>query len=149
MKRKIILGVVLLIVVAGSIVAWKYFEKATNYAEKNPDVTLSAKELIASFEQDTAAAAKRFIDKIVRVSGTVKSFDSSAVVLGEEGDPSSVVVGMDERNKQRISSLREGANATLQGKFSGYSKASSDPEDLLSSLGTTINLDYGGVINKN
>lgn len=111
-------------------------------------MTISVKELFTAFEQDTATANKRFIDKIVRVSGTVRSFDSSAVVLGEEGDASSVVVGLDERNKQSISSLKEGAAATLQGKFSGYSKASADPEDLLSSLGTTINIDYGGVITK-
>lgn len=148
MKRKIIIGVVLLIVVVGSIAAWKYFEKATNYAEKDPEIIVTAKEMVEAFSQDTAKANSRFMDKIIRVSGMVKSFDSSAVVLGEEGDPSSVVIGLDERNKQTVGSLKEGSHATLQGKFSGYSKGSADPDDLLSSLGTTINIDYAGVINK-
>ena len=148
MKRKIILGVVLLIVVAGSIAAWKYFEKATNYADKEPDITITTKELVDAFDKDTASASKRFMDKIVRVTGIVQSFDSSAVVLSDEGNASSVVVGLDERNKESVSPLKVGAPVTLQGKFSGYSKSSADPDDLLSSLGTTINIDYGGVINK-
>lgn len=148
MKRKIILGVVILIVVAGSIAAWKYFEKSTNYAAKDPDVTVTAKELVAAFESDTAAASKRFLDKIVRVTGAVKSFDSSAVVLGEEG-PSDVVVGLDDRNSTGIGQIKIGETVTLQGKFSGYSKASGDGDDLLSSLGgTTVNIDYAGVVKK-
>src|SRR5215204_1616016 len=118
MKRKIILGVVILIVVVGSIAAWKYFEKSTNYADKTPDITISAKELVAAFESDTAAASKRFMDKIIRVSGLVKSFDSSAVVLGEDG-PSDVVVGLDDRNSKGIDQMKLGQAATLQGKFSG------------------------------
>ena len=148
MKRKIILGVVLLIVVVGSIAAWKYFEKATNYADKEPDMTVTAKELIAAFDKDTAVAGKQYMDKIIRVSGIVQSFDSTAVVLGEAGDPSSVAVGLDKRNNESWSLLKVGENAILQGKFSGYRKASGDPDDMLSSLGTTINIDYGGVINK-
>jgi len=148
MKRKIILGVLLVIVVAGSIAAWKYFEKSTNYASKEPDIMVTAKELIAAFDKDTTTASKQFMDKIIRVTGTVKSIDSSAVVLEEEGSASSVVVGLDERNKKNISELNVAEKATLQGKFSGYTKASADPDDLLSSLGTTINIDYAGVINK-
>lgn len=147
MKRKIILVAVLLVIVAAGIAAWKYFEKSTNYASKDPEVTVTAQELLNAFEKDTAAASKRFMDKIVRVSGKVQSVDSSAVVLGEEGSPSSIAVGLDKRNQQSIAQLKAGAMATLQGKFSGYRKASGDSEDLLSSLGTTINIDYGGVVN--
>jgi hypothetical protein len=148
MKRKIILGIVILIVVGGSIAAWKYFEESTNYAAKNPDITITAKEIVAAFEADTALAGKRFMDKIVRVSGVVKSFDSSAVVLGEDG-PSDVVVGLDDRNAKGIGQMQVGEMATLQGKVSGYRKASGGGDDLLSSLGgTTVNIDYGGVISK-
>ena len=147
MKRKIILGIAVLIVVGGSIAAWKYFEKSTNYVEKDPEIITTAKEMVGQFEADTAAASKRFMDKIIRVSGVVKSFDSSAVVLGEEG-ASDVVIGLDDRNSHGITHLKLGEAATLQGKFSGYSKAGGG-DDLLSSLGgTTINIDYAGVISK-
>jgi hypothetical protein len=64
------------------------------------------------------------MDKIVRVTGLVKSLDSSAVVLGDEGSPSEIVVGLDDRNLNGIQHLKAGDTAMLQGKFSGYSKAS-------------------------
>ena len=59
-----------------------------------------------------------------------------------------MVVGLDERNKKDISELKVGEAATLQGKYSGYEKSSGDPDDMLASLGTTIHIDYGGVIKK-
>ena len=150
MKRKIILGAVLLIVV-GAIIGYRlYSKKVVNYAEENPDAVVSAGELVQAFDIDTAAASKKYLDKIVRVSGVVKSMDSTAVVLGEEGFPSDVVVGLDDRNLKNLSSLNIGKPATLQGKVSGYSKQSGDSDDLLASLGgTTVNIDYAGVIAKN
>lgn len=148
MKRKILIGILVLIVVGGSVGYYLYSKKVQNYADGDPDFTVTATELIKAFDTDTASAVKKFIDKKIRVSGIVKSLDSSAVVLSEEGSASSVVVGLDERNKKTISQLKLGETATLQGKFSGYDKASGDPDDMLASLGTTINIDYGGVISK-
>ena len=147
MKRKIIFGVLIVIVVIGSIAAWKYFEKATNYADQDPDITINSKELVEAFNSDTASANRRFMDKVIQVTGSVKSLDSSAIVLGEEGNASDVVVGLDERNLKGLSQLKIGQSATLQGKYSGYTKSSGD--DLISSLGgITINIDYAGVKNK-
>jgi len=148
MKRKILIGVLVLIVVAGSVGYYMYSKKVQNYAEGEADISITAKQLVEAFDKDTASAVKRFMDKKVRITGSVKSFDSSAVVLFGEVSASSVVVGLDERNKKSISQLKEGEQASLQGKFSGYSKASADPDDMLSALGTTINIDYGGVISK-
>ena len=148
MKRKILIGVLILIVVGGSVGYYLYTKKVQNYAEGEPDINITAKELVEAFDKDTASAVKRFMDKKIRVTGTIKSLDASAVVLSEEGSASSVVVGLDERNKKNISQIRVGEAATLQGKFSGYDKSSGDPEDMLASLGTTVNIDYAGVVSK-
>lgn len=148
MKRKIIIGILILIVVGGSVGYYLYSKKVQNYAEDDPDFTVTATELIKAFDSDTAVAAKKFIDKKVRVIGLVKSLDSSAIVLGEEGT-SDVVVGLDERNKADISKIKAGETVTVQGKVSGYQKSSGNPDDLIESLGgTTVNLDYAGIIKK-
>lgn len=148
MKRKIIIGVLILIVVVAGVGYYLYQEKVQNYGKGDADITITAKELIDAFEKDTTAAAKKFMDKKIRVTGTIKNLDSSAIVLEEEGNASSVVVGLDERNKKDVSELKVGEAATLQGKYSGYEKSSGDPDDMLASLGTTIHIDYGGVIKK-
>lgn len=149
MKRRIIIGILILIVVAASVGYYMYNKKVQNYADGEADITITAKELIAAFDSDTAKAVKQFADKKVRVTGVVKSIDSSAIVLAEDGTPSSVVIGLVEGNKKNISQLKLGETAALQGKFSGYEKSSGDPDDMLASLGTTIHIDYGGVIKTN
>ncbi|HEY6954689.1 MAG TPA: hypothetical protein VI385_05560 [Flavisolibacter sp.] len=145
MKRTVtILLIVLILIVIGALIGYRmYTNKVPNYADQTPDLTVSTTELADAFNKDTAIASKRFMDKIVRVTGLVKSLDSSAVVLGDEGSPSDIVVGLDDRNLKGIQHLKAGDTAMLQGKFSGYSKASGD--DLLASLGATIKIDYAGL----
>jgi hypothetical protein len=145
MKRSAtIILVILLLIAIGAFVGYRvYTNKVPNYADETPEITTTTTELADAFNKDTANASKRFMDKIVRVTGIVKSMDSSAVVLGEEGNPSDVVVGLDDRNLKGIQYLKAGDTAILQGKFSGYSKASGD--DLFASLGATIKIDYAGV----
>jgi hypothetical protein len=145
MKRTVtILLIVLILIVIGALIGYRmYTNKVPNYADQTPDLTVSTTELADAFNKDTAIASKRFMDKIVRVTGLVKSLDSSAVVLGDEGSLSDIVVGLDDRNLKGIQHLKVGDTAMLQGKFSGYSKASGD--DLLASLGATIKIDYAGL----
>ena len=144
MKRKIIIGVVILIVVAGSIAAWKYFEKTDDLANQQPDVKVSAKELIAAYKSDTASANKMYTHKIVQVTGMVTKVDSSAVELGEEGSMSTVAVGLDNRHLEDLRKLKVGSTVTLQGECTG----SSSEDDLLADLGVTVQIKAAGVINK-
>jgi hypothetical protein len=149
MRRKIFLGILLLIVVA-AIIGYRMYSKQTpDIVQDNPDITVSAKELIAAFERDTAAAGKTYLDKIVEVTGMVKMVDTSgAIIMGEEGTPSEVVIGLDRRHREEVGKLRVGAVATLQGICSGYNKSSGDPDDMLASLGATIQLRSAGIKNK-
>lgn len=147
MKRNIIFGIVLLIVIAAAVGIYLYTKKTPDAVQEKPEATVSAKELIAAFEQDTAAARTRFIDKIVEVTGTVKKIDTSGtVLLGEEGLSSDVSIGLDRRHLKDYEKLQLGQTAVLQGVCSGYTKsASSDPNDLLASLGGTVELRSAGV----
>jgi hypothetical protein len=148
MKRTtVILLIVLALIAICAFIGYRmYTNKVPNYADQAPDITVTSTELLEVFNKDTAIASKRFMDKVVRVSGMVKSLDTSAVVLGEEGSPSDIVVGLDDRNVKGLGHVKVGDSAILQGKFSGYSKASGD--DLLASLGATIKIDYAGLKDK-
>ena len=147
MKRKIILIVLAVVLIAGAIAAYLYFKPTPDIVQSQPDVAVKVSELIAAFEKDSAAARNLYLDKIVAVTGPVKSIDTSgAVVLGEEGSPSEVVVGLDRRHMQDHQQLKVGEVTTVQGICSGYSTSGgSDPDDLLASLGTTVQLRSAGV----
>lgn len=149
MKRKIIL-IVLVIIAVVAIIGYRMFTKSTpDIVQDKPDVTVTAKELITAFEVDTAAAGKRFIDKVVEVTGMVKTVDTSgAVVLGEDGSPSEVVIGLDRRHVADAHQIKEGSTVVMQGICSGYNKSSGDPDDMLAGLGATIQLRSAGLKNK-
>lgn len=149
MKRKIFAGVLILIVVV-AIIGYRMYSKQTpDIVDETADVIVTAKDLIAAFEKDTAAAGKMYLDKILAVTGTVKNVDTSgAVVMGEEGTPSEVVIGLDRRHLKDVEKIRVGAVATLQGICSGYNKSSGDTDDLLAALGATIQLRSAGIKSK-
>jgi hypothetical protein len=147
MKRIIIIALVI-IVAAGGWYAYELYQKKTpDVVSKNPDVVISATALLEAFNQDTVAARNRFIDKIVEVTGHVKRIDTTgSIVLGEEGSASEVTVGLDRRHMNDYQKLKTGSIAVLQGVCSGYDKGSGD--DLLASLGTTVELRSAGVKGK-
>src|SRR5215211_1369879 len=99
MKRKIIFIIVALVLIVGLIGAYFYFKQTPDVVQDKPHAVVQAKDLIAAFEQDTAAARKQYVDKIIEVTGPVKRIDTAgAVVMGEEGSPSEVVIGLDRRH---------------------------------------------------
>ncbi|HVF81371.1 MAG TPA: hypothetical protein VM884_05535 [Flavisolibacter sp.] len=146
MKRKILIGVLILIVVA-AIIGYRMYSKQTpDIVQDDPDVAVTAKDLIAAFEKDTAAAGKLYLDKIIEVTGRIKSVDTSgAVIMGEESTASEVVIGLDRRHIEDAGKIKVGTVAVLQGICSGYNKSSGDPDDLLASLGATIQLRSAGI----
>lgn len=147
--KRILLVVTILIIAIGGWYAYKtYQQKTPDVVNRKPDVVINAKELLEAFDKDTTAARKQYVDKIVEVTGYVKKIDTAgSVVLGEEGSASEVTVGLDRRHLKDIEKLKPGSVAVLQGVCSGYDKGSGD--DLLASLGTTVELRSAGMKEKN
>ena len=147
MKRPVIIIIILIIAIVAVIAYIKIKEETPDIVNITPDAALDAGTLLAAFDKDTASAIKNYLNKIIEVRGNVKSIDTSgAVVLGEEGNPSEVVIGLDRRHMKDHEKLKVGSHAVLQGVCSGYSKGGGD--DLLASLGTTVELRSAGVKEK-
>ena len=146
-KRTVVLLVIFLLLAVGGYIAYTmYDERTPDIVNGEPDVAIDAASLLAAFEKDTAAAKSRFLDKVVQVKGTVKSIDTTgAIVLGDEGTPSEVVIGLDRRHLRDFEKLKIGNTAILQGVCSGYTMSNTDPEDMLSGLGTTVQFRSAGV----
>ena len=144
MKRKILFAAVILIVVAAIIIYRMYSQQTEDIVDQTADARITAKELIAAFEKDTAAARIQYVDKIIEVTGTVKKVDTSgSVVLGIEGTESGVVFGLDRRHMDDYKKISPGKQATLQGKCTGFTM-----EEMMGiNLGTTVTLNFAGVKN--
>ena len=122
--KKIILLILILIIAAGGFYAYKEYHR-TNKDLKNSkaDFTTGATSLIASFEKDTASASKRYVDKIIAVSGNVKSVDTNGnpvvIALGETGQMSSVQCSMDSTYAVEYKAIKEGDHLTIKGICTG------------------------------
>ena len=146
MKKKILIVVLVLVAIGGIIAYRKYSEVTPDIVNRKPDKSVTVRELVAAFDRDTSSASKEYLDKIVEVKGIVKDIDTTgSVVLGENGTESSVVCGLDRRHMKDHEKLKIGEMAIIQGVVAGYEKASGD--DLLASLGTTVQLRSSGVKN--
>jgi hypothetical protein len=148
MKRTILVIILILVVVAVIVGIKLYREQTPDVVNKKPDLVTDAATLLAAFDRDTASASKQYLDKIIEVTGNVKTIDTSgSVVLGEEGSASEVTFGIDRRHMKDFEKLKAGTKAVLQGVCSGYSKGSGG-DDLLANLGTTVEFRSAGVKEK-
>lgn len=146
-KRRILLVVTAVLVLAGLAGVYLFFKQTPDVVQQRADESVNAKELIEAFQQDANAAKERYLNKVVEVTGTVKSIDpSGTVVLGEEGSASDVVAGLDRRHLNDYEKLKEGSIVVIQGICSGFTIGGlADPADMLASLGTTVQLRSAGV----
>lgn len=144
MKRIIILAVFVIIAVVGLYAYSEYNRKNVDLANKKADITTNTSSLIASFEKDTASANKEYVDKIIEVSGIVKSIDTNGnpvvIALGETGQMSSVQCSMDSIHAADYSAIKERAVIIIKGKCTG-----GKTEDL---FGTDVILNRCVIVNK-
>ncbi|HTM93689.1 MAG TPA: hypothetical protein VL095_14810 [Flavisolibacter sp.] len=151
MKRIILIAIVLIIAIGGWYVYKLYQQKTPDVVNQTPDVTATATELLNAFTNDTAAARKQYVDKVVEVTGNVKRIDTTgSIVLGEEGNASEITVGLDRRHLKDYEKLKVGSTAIVQGICTGSTNESNntDPTDLFAALGATVELRSAGVKEK-
>ena len=125
---KIILGIVLLLMVSGGLYAYKEFtRKVKDLTHVKAGVTMDANQLLTVFEASEADGNSKYLDKIIAVSGKVKSVEKNnqghfTVVLGDETSMSSVRCSMDSLHQQDVASLIPGTAITMKGACTGFNK---------------------------
>ncbi|MCU7547990.1 OB-fold putative lipoprotein [Chitinophagaceae bacterium LB-8] len=124
MKRIVLILLVIIILAVGWYAYRAYTGKVKSLTEVKTDVKINAKELIAAFEKDSAAANKQYLGKVMEVTGNVKSVEkeegSATVSLGESGAMSSVRCSMDTTYVQEAANIQEGNSITVKGACTGF-----------------------------
>jgi len=122
MKRFLVLLLVIILLAAGWYGYKLYTGKVPSLTEVKADATISATDLIAAFEKDSASANKQYLGKILEVNGNIKSVEkeSSTVSLGNIEGNSSVRCSLDSAFVKEINSLNPGSAITIKGNCTGY-----------------------------
>lgn len=132
-KKKIIWGIVIVIVIAGSIAAWyaysEFNRKPETAADKETDMKVEAKQIMKEFLADEQSATKKYSDKTIEITGVVEKIqnekkDNLSVSLetGETDDigiPLSVKVMLIPDENEKIQKIKVGDKITLKGLFTG------------------------------
>jgi hypothetical protein len=72
MNRKTILSVLLVLLLAGGFIGYRMYNKPhRDLAGATADFNLPATELFSDYEADEAEANAKYLDKVIRVSGTI------------------------------------------------------------------------------
>lgn len=123
MKRIILIAVLLIVAVAAWYGYKEYTRTNKDLTDAAPHFSLSATALIAAFEKDTASANRQYVDKIISVSGNVKSIDANGnpvvIALGDAGQMSSVQCSMDSTHADGYKGIKEGDQLAIKGMCTG------------------------------
>ena len=122
--KKIILLVLVIIVAGIAFYAYREFNRTNeDLKNKKAEFTTEAAALIAAFEKDSSSAGKQYIDKVVAVTGSVKSIDRNGnpvvLALGEGGQMSSVQCSMDSTYNTEYAQIKEGDPLKVKGICTG------------------------------
>jgi hypothetical protein len=126
MNRKKIVGFAFVIIII-SISVYVYSEynrKAKGLVSAVPDFEVSDTILVSQFLSNEELSNKRYFDKVILVTGTVKSIDKTnsqtIINLGNSVDLSSVKCQLD--STQVLSAIVNGSTVSLKGLFIGFNK---------------------------
>ena len=122
MKRNVTIVILVLLVTAGLYAYKIYTGKVKNLEDVKADVTVTANDLIAAFEKDSAAANKQYLGKIITVNGNIKSIEKEAgdIILGSGESMSSVRCSLDTNYVKKTIGLNIGNQITIKGACTGF-----------------------------
>lgn len=123
-KLKIVIFVVFLLAIAGIGIGIYLFNlKPKDLNKVKPDFTLTASDLFKYFEENEADATKRYVNKIIEISGEVRSAKpgengSLNISLKTGNDFSSIICTFPGGSYPE--NVTEGSRITIRGECSGY-----------------------------
>ena len=122
MKRLMVFLLIIIVLAGGWYGYKKYTADVPSLTDLKTDASVSAKDLIAAFEKDSASANKQYLGKILEVTGNIKSIEQeeAIVVLGDNGSSSSVRCSIDSNFVKDIPTLNIGAIISIKGHCTGF-----------------------------
>ncbi|WP_236974021.1 OB-fold putative lipoprotein [Membranihabitans maritimus] len=117
------------VLLIGAIIAFFVYTKVYNKPHKDlreatADYVLSTDELINEFKNDEQLANKKYLDKVVRVKGTIQSIDTAngngVITLRNGNGIESVICNMDPVENQKVLGLEKGQTLEARGICTGF-----------------------------
>ncbi len=121
---KILIALIIILTIAGvGITYYLYNLKPTDMNRVKPDYILSSEALLKEFEANEADANKKYINKVVEVTGEIASINSGEnnslnISLKTDSNISSVICTF--ASKDDLEGYKTGQEISIRGECSGY-----------------------------
>lgn len=112
-KKVLIIGVVLGVIVGSWAVWYVFFKPHRNVGNEAAAYTLTAAELSNAFKTDTAAMAK-YIDKAILIEGPVSAMDGSHISF------ENIICNIDSADLPKLTTMKVGQSVKVQGRLTTY-----------------------------
>ena len=123
-KNKIIISILIFGSLCFFIVYQTYNTPHRNIMGSTKDISLTADKIMYDFFSDESKANKRYLDKIIEVSGIISELkvvkEKGIITLKTTQDFGNVLCHLSEDTSQDIQALSEGQRITLKGVCTGY-----------------------------
>lgn len=121
--------------------------KSPSMANSSEDFVINTTDLLDEYQTNPADADKKYLGKIILLSGNIKSLENSekgfyTIVLGDSSSMSSVRCSMDNSIALNLPELPVGTAIVLRAECTGF-----NPDDL--GLGADVVLNRGVLIKTN
>lgn len=143
-KIALIVFVLAAVIVGYFYVTSEINRKSPSMANSPEDFVITSTELLDEYQTNPADADKKYLGKIILLSGNIKALENSekgfyTLVLGDSSSMSSVRCSMDKSIALNVSELPIGAAIVLRAECTGF-----NPDDL--GLGADVVLNRGVLI---
>lgn len=118
----IIIGVIVVLLIGAYLYIRFMPEKSVNNI--NPDYTLTVSSLASEYESAPDASDKKYIDRVVEVSGTISEIttdqnSSTVFILRNNENQTGVLCTLAESETQKAKHYKTGDQATIKGTCTG------------------------------
>lgn len=127
LKKVLIAGLILLLIGAG--VVWYLFtDTFSDTAERKPDFSVKATELITEFEDHLPESNTKYAEKIIEVNGIVSDVEAADTTvnlkMSKDETGSYLIFAFQKENQADVRKLKQGEKVSVKGSCSGgsYSK---------------------------
>ena len=123
-KLAIVAGCIVICAAIGWFIYNMYNEPHKGVADVKPDIQTTAADLYNDFQRDETAANKKYLNKVIEVTGNVSEVQnvngSQIILLSSTGDMGGISCQLtnDENSKRNI--VKKSTIITVKGKCSGY-----------------------------
>lgn len=123
MKKKLLIVFVITVLLGGGFILYQVLKPVQSVADEKADFKLNASQFVAEYEADENAANKKYLGKVVEISGSVndKSIDKNGIVsiTLSGAEIAGVTCQMFKDQGKATQSVSEGMEITIKGRCTG------------------------------